>query len=159
MFAQTVENEDVTSSAVARFDPLRNEWEELGGFGEQRKRFAVVNTDYGVFIVDGEQANLKLCQINDTSIDCEDMENNDLDLIVSVEEVILFTFDHTQCPKSVILTPLAMLFLSTASSRKEFKKFEKLLIFSNGLKKKQKLNSSKQHTTNDWHGWPIVDWI
>ena len=63
VFGQTVKSEGVTVSAVARFDPLKNEWEELGGFGEPRDRFAVVNTYYGVIIVDGESANAKLCQI------------------------------------------------------------------------------------------------
>ena len=130
VFGQTVESEDVTSSTVARFDPLKNEWEELDGFREQRKRFAVVNTNYGVVIVDGEQAKPKLCQISDTSIDCEVMENNDLELTVSNAEIILFTFDHTQCPKSVI--PPAMLLLSTYRSRTELKRsFEENLIFRN----------------------------
>ena len=53
------------------------------------------------------------------SIKTFDMENNEPELIVSVEEIILFTFDHTQCPKSVILTPLAMLLLNTYSSKNE----------------------------------------
>ena len=117
VFGQTVENEDVIESA--RFDPLKNEWKELGGFNEQRRRFAVVNTNYGVVIVDGEQAKPKLCQISDTSIDCEVMENNDLELTVSNAKTVLFTFDHTQCPKSVI--PPAMLLLST-SWRNELKR-------------------------------------
>ena len=122
VFGQTAESEDVTSSAVARFDPLQNEWEELGGFGEQPKRFAVVNTNYGVVLVNGEQSKPKLCQIRNTSVDCEDMNNSNLELIVSVEEIILFTFDHTQCPKSVFLTPLAMLLLTTYSSMNELKR-------------------------------------
>ena len=114
VFGQTVDNEDVIE--LARFDPLKNEWKELDGFGEQRKRFAVVNTNYGVVIVDGEQAKPKLCQISDTSVDSEVMENNDLELTVSNAEIILFTFDHTQCPKSVISSP-AMLFLSTLRNK------------------------------------------
>ena len=127
VFGQTVDNEDVIE--LARFDPLKNEWKELDGFGEQRKRFAVVNTNYGVVIVDGEQAKPKLCQISDTSVDCEVMENNDLELTVSNAEIILFTFDHTQCPKSVIPPP-AVLLLSTYRSRTELKRFfEESIIF------------------------------
>ena len=121
VFGQTVESEDVTSSAVARFDPFQNEWVLLDGFDEGRQRFAVVNTNYGVVIVDGEQAMPKLCQISDTSVDCEEMNNNDLELTVSNAEIILFTFDHTQCPKSVI--PPAMLLLSTRQARNELEKF------------------------------------
>ena len=120
VFGQTVESEDVTASAVARFDPLDNEWEELGGFGEQRQRFAAVNTNYGVVIVDGEQAMPKLCQISNTNVNCEDMKNSDLELTVSNAETILFTFDHSQCPKSVI-SP-AMLLLTMYCSRKESRK-------------------------------------
>ena len=128
VFGQTVDNEDIIESA--RFDPLKNEWEELDGFREQRKRFAVVNTNYGVVIVDGEQAKPKLCQISDTSVDCEVMENDDLELTVSNAEIILFTFDHTQCPKSVI--PPAMLLLSSYWLRNELKRFfEEILIFRN----------------------------
>ena len=120
------ESEDIIESA--RFDPLKNEWKELDGFGEQRKRFGVVKTNYGVVIVDGEQAKPKLCQISDTSVDCEVMENNDLELTVSNAEIILFTFDHTQCPKSVI--PPAMLLLSTWQPRNELKRlFEEINIF------------------------------
>ena len=139
MFGQTVDNEDVIE--LARFDPLKNEWKELGGFGEQRKRFAVVNTNYGVVIVDGEQAKPKLCQISDTSVDCEVIENNDLELTVSNGEIILFTFDHTQCPKSVI--PPAMLLLTTRQPRTELKRsFEENLIFRNiSLETKMQLRS------------------
>ena len=39
------------------------------------------------------------------------MKNSDLELTVSNAETIMFTFDHSQCPKSVI--PPAMLLLST----------------------------------------------
>ena len=108
VFGQTVESEHVTASAVVRLDQLKNEWEKLGGFNEQRKRFAVVNTHHGVVIVDGENAKPKLCQISDTSVDCEVMKNNDPDLIVSNGEPILFTFDHTQCPKSVIASAMLL---------------------------------------------------
>ena len=106
VFGQMTESEDIIESA--RFDPLKNEWKELGGFNEQRKRFAVVNTNYGVVIVDGEQAKPKLCQISDIRLDCEVMKNNDPDLIVSNGEPILFTFDHTQCPKSVIASAMLL---------------------------------------------------
>ena len=125
VFGQTGETQDVTASAVARFDQLKNEWEELGGFGEQRKRFAAVNTNYGVVIVGDENAKPKLCQISDTSVECEDMKINDLKLMVSNAETILFAFNPTQCPKSVTFSP-AMLLLSTVRSRKEF---EKILFF------------------------------
>ena len=129
MFGQIIENVNVSYSVVARFDPLENEWIELDGFGEQRDRIAVVNTNYGVVIVDGESAHTKLCQINDTSVDCEDMENNDQELTVSNGEIILFTFNHTQCPNSVNMP--AMLLLSTYYDRNELKiSFEEILIFS-----------------------------
>ena len=129
VFGQTVESKDVIELTVARFDQVKNEWKELGGFNEQRKRFAVVNTNYGVVIVDGEQAKPKLCQIGDASVDCEVMENNDLEVTVLNAEITLFTFDHTHCPKSVTPPP-AMLFLSTFYTRIELKRsFEEILIF------------------------------
>ena len=132
VFGQTVESENVIASAVVRLDQQKNKWEELGGFGERLKRFAVVNTYYGVVIVDYEKAKPQLCQIHNTSVSCEHMKNNDLELTVPNEEVILFTLDHTQCPKSVI--PPAMLFLETWHSRNELKiYFEEFLIFARGF--------------------------
>ena len=122
MFGQKTESRDVTTSVVARFDPFEDEWTELGGYGQQqRERFAVVNTNHGVVIVDAERANTKLCQISNTSIDCEYMDNNGPESTVLEGEIILFTFDHTQCPKSVFVEVPAMLLLSTYQPRIELK--------------------------------------
>ena len=126
MFGHINKSKDVTVSAVARFDPLRNEWTKLVGYGESRERFAVVNTKYGVVLVDGVSANTKLCQINETHVDCEDMENNDP--VVFDDEVHLFTFDHTLCPNSVDVP--AMLLLSTKYSRNELNEVVLEIILS-----------------------------
>ena len=108
VFGQKTESRDVTTSVVARFDPFENEWTELGGYGQQSERFAVVSTSHGVVIVDAGRANTKLCQIRDFSVDCEYMERSDPELTISNGEIIMFTFDHTQCPRSVELPATGM---------------------------------------------------
>lgn len=111
MFGQRTTDEDVTVSAVARFDPLENEWKILGGYGPAYEKFSVVNNHHGVVIADGDSANAKpkLCQISDTGVDCEGMGNNDQASTLSDGEIILFTFDHTKCPMSVDLPSMLLL--------------------------------------------------
>ena len=109
-----------TTLAVARFDPLQNEWHVLDGYGAPRARLAVVNTQHGVIVVDGESSNemTNLCQINDTYVTCSNIEINEPNWTVSDGKLILFTFDHTTCPESVKRVE-AMLLLSMLTSRNE----------------------------------------
>ena len=109
-----------TTLAVARFDPLQNEWHVLDGFGAPPERFAVVNTQHGIIVVDGKNSNemTNLCQINDTDVTCSNMVIKDPNWTVSDGDIILFTFDHTTCPESVKRAE-AMLLLSTYTSRNE----------------------------------------
>ena len=120
LFGQQTKGDNKIASAVARFDPLQNEWHVLDGYGAPRERFAVVNTQHGVIVVDGESSNkmTNLCQINYTDVTCSNMVIKDPELIVWDGEIILFTFDHATCPESVKRAE-AMLLLSTFTSRNE----------------------------------------
>ena len=120
LFGQKIDVDNKTTLAVARFDPLQNEWHVLDGYGAPRARLAVVNTQHGVIVVDGESSNemTNLCQINDTDVSCSNMEINYPESTVSDGEIILFTFDHATCPESVKRAE-AMLLLATYSPRNE----------------------------------------
>ena len=105
---------DVTVSGVTRYDPFENEWKTLGTHGKPGGRLAVINSAHGVIVVgDGENSNVmsRLCQINETNIDCEIMKNNELESSVWSGEVVMFTFDHTPCPESVESAALFLLSL------------------------------------------------
>ena len=115
VFGQQVESEDVTASAVAKFDPFENGWTILGGYGPARKRFSVLNTTHGVIIVDGENEKLKLCSMSPAKISCGDIENSEQESTVWDGEPILFTFENTQCPKSLAFP--VMLVLTTTYLR------------------------------------------
>ena len=119
VFGDKIVSEDITTSVVARFDPFINYWKIIGEYGNRRERHRVINTDYGVVIVGGNGTNeqSRLCQMNESNVECEDMENHDAELIRWNENVILFAFDVSECPESVI--GAAMLFLRTYESRNE----------------------------------------
>ena len=120
VFGDKIVNENITLSAVARFDPFKNDWKIIGDYGNRRERHQVINTDYGVVIVGGNGTNeqSRLCQMSESNVECEDMGNHDAELIRWNENVVLFAFDATECPDSVERHP-AMLFLSTYSPRNE----------------------------------------
>ena len=118
VFGDKIVNENITS-AVARFDPIENDWKIIGEYGNRRERHQVIKTNYGVVIVGGNGTNeqSRLCQMSESNVECEDMENHDPDLIRWNENVILFAFDSSDCPDSVVSK--AILFLSTYDLRNE----------------------------------------
>ena len=124
LFGQKTDGKDIRSTAVALFDPLQNEWQVLDGYGPLLSRFAIVNTQHGVIIVDGKSSNemTQLCQLTETNVTCSNMEINEPEVLIEWNgETILFTFDHESCPESVQRSN-AMLLVTSYELRNEFRK-------------------------------------